>query len=506
MEKPRAVIYIRVSDPSQIENNSLETQLKACENFARINNLDVVQVFREEGFSAKHIHTRPAMRQLLQYCTTKRNNVARIIVYKMDRWTRNTEEGLVTITLLAKYGVAVVPATEIAEQSPMGKAMRTILMALSEMDNSIKSDRVRDNMQTMFRNGIWPFKPPKGYFRRGKDRHEKRGKAPEIDPVRSPVIKALFQKASSGYYSKKILADYINSLGFKKHFGFEADGETIKKILSETFYYGNMYGPKWKEYQWGKHEKLIEKELWEKAFYNILGNKRMLKHQDSNIYPLKGLLRCANCNYPMTSSNPKGRTKHYQSYECHHKDCAKHERINIEPAHEQFLAILASLKPSKRVLRLFSELVFMEWDESIASLKREAELKEKQIESLETELTGIALSNSKGILNDEEAIKRADKIRNEMAVLKVERSDVKIDAYDTEAVKTFTETFLTNLDRFWKELDLSQKQVFQSQIFPSGVLCENKNIRTTSLSQSFALIEALDSQNSNYVSPQGLEP
>src|SRR6266404_3653464 len=120
MERLRAVIYIRVSDQSQVENNSLGTQLKACQSFAGASNMEVVEIFREEGFSAKHIHTRPEMRRMLKFCTSKKNNVARIIVYKMDRWTRNVEEGLVTMTLLAKYGVAVVPATEIADQSPMG--------------------------------------------------------------------------------------------------------------------------------------------------------------------------------------------------------------------------------------------------------------------------------------------------------------------------------------------------------------------------------------------------
>ncbi len=42
MEK-RAVIYIRVSDPSQIENNSLETQEKYCRNFAKSHGYEVLK-------------------------------------------------------------------------------------------------------------------------------------------------------------------------------------------------------------------------------------------------------------------------------------------------------------------------------------------------------------------------------------------------------------------------------------------------------------------------------
>ena len=506
MEKPRSVIYIRVSDPSQIENNSLETQLKACQSYAERNGLQVVEVFSEEGVSAKTVHNRPEMRRLLKFCANKKNKISKVIIYKMDRFSRSTEDALVAISLLAKQGAFVVSATESTEENPMGRAMRTILITLAQLDNELKGERVRDNMHTMFLNGVWPFKCPKGYYRPGNDRHEKRGQVPKIDNRTNEIIKSLIIKASNGYYTQASLADFLNSLDYKNLFGKEADGETVKEILSNPFYYGYMYAKKWNEYQWGKHEKLVDQETWEKAYYNTLGKKRMLKHQDSSIFPLKGILRCAVCNHPMTSSNPKGRTKHYLTYECHQKDCTKQERIGIDKAHEQFQAILAYLKPSKRVLRLFSELVFAEWDKSIEGLKQEAKLKENQIEKLESELTVIALSNSKGILTDEEAKNRADKIRNEIAVLRVERSDTKIDQYDTEVIKNFTETFLTNLDKFWIELDLVQKQALQSQIFPNGVVCQNKIIRTTSLSQSFELIEALTNQNSDFVTPVGIEP
>src|SRR5512140_126824 len=110
MTKPKSVIYIRVSDPSQIENNSLETQLKICRSFAERNGWEIVEVFEEEGVSAKTVHNRPEMRRLLQFCTDKKNKIAKVIVYKMDRFARNTEDGLVAISLLAKHGSFLVSA------------------------------------------------------------------------------------------------------------------------------------------------------------------------------------------------------------------------------------------------------------------------------------------------------------------------------------------------------------------------------------------------------------
>lgn len=510
MDKLQAVIYLRVSDQSQIENNSLETQLKSCQNFADNNNYEVVRVFRDEGKSGKHVQTRPEMRNMLEYCTLKRNQISAVIVYKMDRWTRNTEEGLIAISLLAKYGVVVLPATEITEQNPMGKAMRTILMALGELDNNLKGERVRDNMITMFRNGLWCWKPPIGYKRPFKSKEENKGKPPIIDRQLGEVVKALFIKASENISSKKYLADYINKLGFKELFGKEADGKLVSTILHKTFYYGYMYGPKWKEFQWGKHLPLIDQETWEKAHMNVFGRKRKYNVQDSTIFPLKGLLLCAKCFHPMTSSNPRGSSKNYLYYECHNDEgknrCIKRERIGIVKAHQQFIELLGLVKPTIRVLKLFTHLVFSEWDEIIDQAKREAEIQGEQIKKLEDKLTAIAEGNSKGLLTDEEAFSSAEKVRKDIVVLRIERSDTRIEQYNTEAVKSFTEDFLLHLDKLWLRMELPQKQALQSEIFPKGLLVENGKIRTVGLASTFELISAMKDENFHFVTPRGFEP
>ncbi|MGI5841266.1 MAG: recombinase family protein [Patescibacteria group bacterium] len=506
MEKLRAVIYIRVSDESQIKNNSLETQLKACHNYADLNSLEVVKVFREEGVSAKHIHTRPEMRSLLQFCTLKKNCISQVIVYKMDRWTRNVEEGLAAISLLSRSGVAVSPATEVADQGSMGKAMRTILMALGELDNGLKSEWVRDNMQTMFRKGLWPWKPQIGYLRPKGDRDQIKGKPAIRDERYSEMIRLLFSKASGGQYSKLWLAKYLNSLGFSKTYGRPADGKLITHIIKNPFYYGMMYAPRWREYQRGVHDPIVDQITWEKANMNTFKNKRTYNTQDSVLYPLKGLLACSNCMHTLTSSNPFGRAKNYLYYECHNKACTKKERIGADVAQEQFLSILSTLKPSKRVLKMFVYLVFEEWDETIAVTRKEATLREEKIKQLEAEIITTNQGNAKGMLTDDEALSHIEDIRREIAVLSVERAEMKIDEYSTETVKNFTETFLANLDRFWLQLDLPEKQMLQAHVFPAGLLCENKEIRINGLARSFELIEAMKDDNFQNVTPRGIEP
>ena len=182
------------------------------------------------------------------------------------------------------------------------------------------------------------------------------------------------------------------------------------------------------------------------------------------------------------------------------------ERIGIDKAQKQFLQILSGLRPSKRALKLFSVMVFSEWDKAFEEAKNKADEIEKQISRLEERLVSISESNSKGILNDEEAKSQAEKVRADISVLRVERSDHRIEEYDTEAVRNFTKSFLMNLNNLWLSLALPEKQQLQTRIFPKGLLCENKKIRTTIISRSFGLIEALEAPNFHLVTPPGLEP
>jgi site-specific DNA recombinase len=506
MEK-RAVIYIRVSDPSQIENNSLKTQEDSCRQFAKLKGYQVVEpVFREEGKSAKHIQTRPALRQLLAFCCKKSSKVDAVIVYKFDRFSRNTEEGLATISLLAKYKVMVISSTEDLEPSPMGTAMRSIMMTLGQLDNEMKGQRVKDNMMVAFRKGLWTFKCPVGYKRLYKTKEENKGLPPIPDPLLAPLIKSMFEKAATGIYSKAQLARIMNLAGFGDHYQSKADHKLVKQILERTFYYGNMYAKKWNEYSWGKHEPIIDKATWDKAYQRVVLKKKGHVYQDENLYPLKGILRCELCNNLMTTSPSQGKSKKVFYYECGNKKCRK-VRINSVLAHQQFLEILTNIQPSQRVIKLFNHMVFTEWDRVINQTRDASEELEKRIFNLKQELISIRKAKDDGIYTLEEAKEQAEKMRQEITVLEIERSDMKLEQYNSEIIREFIEHFFTNLEKLWEILDLAKKQTLQRKIFIRDLIClKSKQIRTPELSPSFQLIEALATENGENVTAKGLEP
>lgn len=501
----RAVIYTRVSDPSQVENNSLDSQKEICTKFAKTHGYTVIEEFREEGVSAKHIHTRPTLRELMAFVTKKSNNISAVIVYKYDRFSRNLEEGLATIGLLAKHQVVVLSATENTDESPMGRAMRNIMMTLGQLDNEMKGERVKDNMQGVFRAGLWPFKSPIGYKRRFRTKEENKGIPPIPDPYLGPIITKMITNASTGIYSKSQLAKMMNLEGFAEYYGVKADHKIVKKILEKSFYYGRMYAKKWDEYAPGKHVPLIDEETWKRAYHYLILKKKNYHPQDTELYPLKGFLKCEYCNHPMTTSPSKGTSGIVHYYECKNKSCSR-LRINAKSAHKQFEDLLTSIQPTSRVIKLFQFLVFEDWDKSIDQAKKEIDAIDRRIQEFKDELKSIRKAKDDGLYTAEQAKEEADKAQQEITILSVERSEMRIEQYNEEIVREFTDTFLKNLALLWNHMDLPKQQALTQKIFLGTVICTaDRKIRTNELSPSFKLIQSLKDENDQIVTPPRFE-
>src|SRR5882724_2149609 len=99
INKNCVVIYTRVSTKEQVQNLSLETQAKICRDYAHRSGFEVKEVFVDAGESAKTID-RPEFQAMLSYCQMNKKQMAAVIVYKVDRFGRNTEQHMVVRGLL----------------------------------------------------------------------------------------------------------------------------------------------------------------------------------------------------------------------------------------------------------------------------------------------------------------------------------------------------------------------------------------------------------------------
>lgn len=159
-ENKLAVIYCRVSTKEQAtEGNSLITQERLCREYADKHNLTVVQLFKDQGESAKTTD-RPDLRRMLGFCTAKKNRINVILLYKLDRLSRNMDDYSHMRIILKRYGVEIRSITEYFEDNPMGRFVENILANVAQFDNDIRAERSKNGMREAVREGRYVWRAP----------------------------------------------------------------------------------------------------------------------------------------------------------------------------------------------------------------------------------------------------------------------------------------------------------------------------------------------------------
>jgi len=103
-------IYISVSTEDQVKAGySLEVQREYLASFAKREGLEIFKVYQDNGISG-YSADRPALIALLKDAQDKKFDL--VLVYKIDRFSRNLKDLLNLVDELSSCGVGFKSATE----------------------------------------------------------------------------------------------------------------------------------------------------------------------------------------------------------------------------------------------------------------------------------------------------------------------------------------------------------------------------------------------------------
>jgi len=162
------------------------------------NGFSVERVFIEEGESAKTTN-RPQFQNLLLYCREYKKKVDYVVVYSLSRFSRHTTDHHEVKALLSSFGVRLRSATEPIDDSSSGKFIESMIAAVSQFDNDVRSERTVAGMKAAADEGRWTFPAPLGYrivSTNGSSRMEP-------DPDRAPLVRSAFELFATGRYEQQ---------------------------------------------------------------------------------------------------------------------------------------------------------------------------------------------------------------------------------------------------------------------------------------------------------------
>ena len=178
-------------------------------------------------------------------------------------------------------------------------------------------------MKEKAEQGYYPSLAPIGYKNVEVREGNRTVKVLRIDKQKSPIIKQIFEKYSTGKCSLSNLVEYAFDQGLRNRNGGKVPKSAIHKMLNFTIYYG--------EFKWGgrtikgKHEPILSRSLFNdvQEAFKALNRPKQTKRR----FPFSGLINCEKCGCAITAEIAK---KKYVYYHCtNYKKQHKQDRKSV---------------------------------------------------------------------------------------------------------------------------------------------------------------------------------
>lgn len=458
------VIYTRVSTKEQADNNlSLETQRKACDQFAIKNNLVVKGYFGGTYESAKN-DERKQFNSMLSFVKRSRDKISTIIVYSVDRFSRSGGNAIYITEQLKKQGVTLQAVSQPTDTStPSGKLQQNIQFIFSEYDNQLRREKCVAGMKEAINGGKWIGKAPFGYEIVRRD-----GKNTIVLNEKGKIFRKAFEwkafeKLSSAEISRKLLL-----------FGVDVDERRISEFLRNPWYCGFMSHKLLEgKLAKGSHEPLVSQELFMKANVEVDKNEHGYSlHFENEPIPLKGFLKCNQCGQPMRGYVIKAKNLPY--YKCNTKGCCNNKsgkelHINFKSALEFLkLELLPNTRDflKKQVIATYNK-INREREENKEKMREQIMDANRKIERLEerfmAEEITLDLYQKYGKLYKEELTK-LEEAYNE--------SGKRVS--NLEKCIEIAFEMACNLHKMWDILTFKDRVIMQKVVFPEGISYDKK--------------------------------
>ena len=324
-------IYARQS-VDKADSLSIQGQIDLCRRQAGEN----VTVYEDRGYAGKNTN-RPAFQRMMD--DVEKGTVRRIIVYRLDRFSRSIADFGRLWEILRQHGVEFVSINETFDTAtPMGRAMLNIIMVFAQLERETTAERVRDNYYQRAKTGAWPGGPAPYGFTIGRMPGPDGALAPALIANESAAtVERIFQMyaepgASLGSVARRlnreeipapkratwdnvslsrllhsplyVMADedvylYYKAKGaaFSSHledFDGHHAGMLVGKRESNTRKYQNIRD---QHFSPANHFGLIPSSLWLRCQYKLDGNRQLGGSGRGKHTWLSGLLKCAACGY-----------------------------------------------------------------------------------------------------------------------------------------------------------------------------------------------------------------
>lgn len=325
----RIGIYIRVSTEEQarIQDGSLVSQRNRLIEYIEFQNKrepnwgTLVDIYCDEGKSAKNMKGRPEFLRLLN--DVKAGRIELIIATELSRLNRSIRDFCEVWDLLKKHKASFVTLREQFDTTTAsGEMMVFNLINYAQYERMQTSERIAANWLSRSKRGLFNGGTvPLGYDRNPKNKGELVINEEEASAVQK-IFATFLEKESLRKAQVTLIEQGIFNKKFTNKHGIEKGGkvfsvDTLQSLLTNKTYLG-LKEVKHKD---GSRESIkavwpaiIREDTFNKVQERLSKNKNRYKPETWKKYPfpLTELVQCGECGKPLGGKSGTGRTeKHF---------------------------------------------------------------------------------------------------------------------------------------------------------------------------------------------------
>lgn len=469
-DKPYAVVYLRVSTEEQVDNYSLDTQADICSKEAERRRLQIRETFREEGRSAKTIRERPALIEMLDYCRKHKSEIGAVIVYRLDRISRQTSDYLAIRKKLAECNITLISASEPTGDTPTERFIETMLAGFAQMDNDVRGERSRNGMRARFMSGLHNGSLPLGYLRQNSYAVK--------DPETFSILKSAWELMETGTKSLSEMARFLDEQGVREkrkgHKETLIRRQTMSRIFRNKFYTGKVVSKKYGREVQGQHPPMITEETFYRVQAILDGRnfntpvvlaKRTRNNPD---FPLRRIVRCGRCGQSFTAAWSKGKKLTYGYYFCI-KRCGTKSNVPLSEIEPETATLLKGITLKPETAQMINAFLRRAYYQRTGALRQKRDQADMELKKIYETRQALIEKNLSGVYSDD-IFKEQNKILEEkITAIQAAKDETAIEKYNLEAITKFIEAKFTNLVETYQNAPLEQKRVLMCSIFPQGL-------------------------------------
>ena len=320
----KAVIYARYSSDSQTEQ-SIEGQLRVCREYAKNNNILVVDTYIDRAMTGTN-DMRPDFQRMLKDSTKHQWEI--VLVYKLDRFSRDKYETTIHKHTLKENGVKLVSAMENIPDSPEGIILESLHEGMNQYYSAELAQKINRGLKESWSKG--QTTGGRTFF--GYDVIDKKC---VINEYEANIVLEAFTKYAQGYKARSI-TEIFKEKGYRRKNGSYIDINYLYRILRNIRYTGVV------EHKGVIYDKIfpriISDELWQ-AVSSITDDNKIAPSRKKEIFNflLSGKLVCGNCKHRMVGISGTSHTGDSHYYYACQAGRRKKVKCSTKPIRKQFI-------------------------------------------------------------------------------------------------------------------------------------------------------------------------